>query len=161
MPYLLRHAHAGNKHAWSGPDAARPLSAAGHREAQGLLVRLRDHPITSIRSSPTVRCMQTVEPLAQRRALRVDRVGQLDVHADPAELLELLHDPANSESLLCTHGELIGAILTHLAVNDLHDIGDVQWPKGSTWILEFEDGGLSRAHYLPPLRLTDSSAGYY
>ena len=26
MAYLLRHAHAGSKHAWTGPDALRPLS---------------------------------------------------------------------------------------------------------------------------------------
>ena len=52
MPYLLRHAHAGNKRAWAGPDSARPLSNAGRQEAHGLLTQLRDYPISRILSSP-------------------------------------------------------------------------------------------------------------
>jgi hypothetical protein len=43
MPYLVCHAHAGDKHAWAGPD--RPLSEPGRREAHGLLTQLRDYPI--------------------------------------------------------------------------------------------------------------------
>ena len=69
MPYPVRHAHAGNKRAWAGPDSARPLSIAGRQEAHGLLTRLRDYPISRILSSPSVRCLQTVEPLAKDRAL--------------------------------------------------------------------------------------------
>src|SRR4029453_7056236 len=65
MPYLLRHAHAGNKQGWAGPDRPGPLSNAGRREAYGLLTQLRDYPISRILSSPTVRCLETVEPLAQ------------------------------------------------------------------------------------------------
>jgi phosphohistidine phosphatase SixA len=83
MPYLLRHAHAGNKHGWLGPDRARPLSGAGRREAHGLLTQLRDYPISRILSSPTVRCLQTVEPLGQRRGLRVESADVLGVDADP------------------------------------------------------------------------------
>jgi broad specificity phosphatase PhoE len=64
MPYLVRHAPAGDKRAWTGPDLMRPLSGAGHREAHGLLVQLRPCPIARIVSSPTVRCVETVEPLA-------------------------------------------------------------------------------------------------
>ena len=72
MPYLVRHAHAGDKHAWVGPDRLRPLSEPGRREAHGLLVQLRPYPIARILSSPTVRCLQTVEPLAQRRGLPIE-----------------------------------------------------------------------------------------
>ena len=80
MPYLVRHAHAGDKRAWLGPDAVRPLSTPGRREAHGLLTRLRDHPITRILSSPAVRCLQTVEPLARRRGLATLRAmeGEFD-----------------------------------------------------------------------------------
>jgi broad specificity phosphatase PhoE len=81
MPYLLRHAHAGNKHAWAGPHSTRPLSRAGRQEAHGLLTQLRDHPISSILSSPTVRCLQTVEPLVQRRGPRVEPSDVLGVAA--------------------------------------------------------------------------------
>ena len=36
MLYLVRHAHAGSKAKWAGPDLARPLSAQGRREALGV-----------------------------------------------------------------------------------------------------------------------------
>ncbi len=69
MPYLVRHAHAGDKRYWTGPDLERPPSETGHREAHGLLTRLRDYDITRILRSPAVRCLQTVEPVAARRGL--------------------------------------------------------------------------------------------
>src|SRR6266545_4741978 len=76
MIYLLRHAHAGNKRTWSGPDGRRPLSAAGRREAAGLVRVLDGRPITTILSSPALRCEQTVQPLAEHRSLPVGRHAQ-------------------------------------------------------------------------------------
>jgi phosphohistidine phosphatase SixA len=160
MPYLLRHAHAGNKHAWPGPDSARPLSNAGRQEAHGLLTQLRDYPISSILSSPTVRCLETVEPLAQRRGLRVESADVLRVDADPTDLVALLLDPAAAEAVLCSHGELIGAALIRL-VGERFEGDTLSWPKGSTWVLKVTEGRIEDARYLPPLRLEDTEAGYY
>ena len=56
MLLLVRHADAGNKQRWDGPDSLRPLSANGHAEAAGLVVRLEDYPISRVLSSPTLRC---------------------------------------------------------------------------------------------------------
>jgi broad specificity phosphatase PhoE len=150
MPYLVRHAHAGDKRAWDGPDSTRPLSGPGRREAHGLLTQLRDYPISQIVSSPTVRCLQTVEPLAQRRGLPVRASGALGVDADPAALAALLLDPAAGETVLCTHGELIGAVLPRLVGPDMADASQLSWPKGSTWVLEVDAGQVRQAHYLPP-----------
>jgi 8-oxo-dGTP diphosphatase len=159
--YLVRHAHAGDKRAWRGPDSLRPLSDPGRREAHGLLTQLRDYPITRIVSSPAVRCLQTVEPLAQRRGLPVESADALGVEADPAGLAELLVDGAADATLLCSHGELIGAALTRLLEPDLADVGRLTWPKGSTWVLEVANDQVRSARYLPPLRLQDAQAGYY
>jgi hypothetical protein len=41
---LVRHAHAGDKHRWQGPDRLRPLSLAGQAEAAGLVIGLDDYP---------------------------------------------------------------------------------------------------------------------
>ena len=158
MPYLLRHAHAGDKRAWAGPDSARPLSNAGRQEAHGLLTQLRDYPISSILSSPTVRCVQTVEPLAQRRGLRVESADVLGVDADPTDLVALLLDPAAAEAVLCSHGELIGEALIRL-VGERSEGDTLSWPKGSTWVLKVTEGRIEGARYLPPLRLRDSDAG--
>jgi hypothetical protein len=42
MLLLVRHAHAGDKSRWQGPDSLRPLSPAGQAEAAGLVVRLEE-----------------------------------------------------------------------------------------------------------------------
>jgi phosphohistidine phosphatase SixA len=143
MPYLSRHAHAGDKRAWTGPDLARPLSEAGRREAHGLLTQLRDDPIGRILSSPAVRCLQTVKPLAARRGLTTETSEALGVEGDPAALEELLLDPRARDLLVCSHGELIGTVLRRLVGADL---GTDRWPKGSTWVLEV-DGG--QVHHSP------------
>ena len=150
----------GNKRAWAGPDSARPLSIAGRQEAHGLLTRLRDYPISRILSSPSVRCLQTVEPLAQRRGHRVESADVLGVDADPTDLVALLLDPATARAVLCSHGELIGAALTRL-VGERFEGDSLSWPKGSTWVLKVTEGRIEDARYLPPLRLQGSEAGYY
>jgi 8-oxo-dGTP diphosphatase len=157
MPYLVRHAHAGNKHGWAGPDRLRPLSGTGRREAHGLLTQLRDYRITRILSSPALRCLETVEPLARRRGLTVERTELLDVDADPAALVALLVDPVAADAVLCSHGELIGTALRRLAEDDT-DADSLVWPKGSTWVLEVDGGQVTHRRYLPPLRLHDADA---
>ena len=79
---LVRHAHAGDKSRWQGPDRLRPLSLAGQAEAAGLVVRLEDFPIERILTSPTLRCRQTVEPLTRDRRLRIEPEVTLGVDAD-------------------------------------------------------------------------------
>lgn len=160
MPYLVRHAHAGDKRAWLGLDAARPLSATGREEAHGLLSRLRDYPITRILSSPAERCVQTVRPLARRRDLPIEPAGELGVDADPALLLAWLHDAAARDTVFCTHGELIGAVLEPLVAGAEERYGRCEWPKGSTWVLDVDGGRLHQARYLPPMRLRDTAAAY-
>ena len=112
MLLLIRHAHADDKQRWDGPDTLRPLSADGHAEAAGLVVRLEDYPVSRILSSPTLRCHQTVHPLARDRWLRIHHEETLGVDADPAGVLALLEDPQLSDAAVCTHGELIGQVLT-------------------------------------------------
>jgi phosphohistidine phosphatase SixA len=159
MPYLVRHAHAGDKRAWQVPDSLRPVLAAGGQEAHGLVTQLRDYRISRILSSPAVRCQQTVQPLAERRGLRVETADALGVDADSTELVALLLDPAASETVLCSHGELIGDVLRWLLGHDL-DGETLVWPKGSTWLLEVHGGQVQHRHYLPPLRLHDVNTGY-
>jgi 8-oxo-dGTP diphosphatase len=159
MVYLVRHAHAGNKHHWPGNDADRPLSDAGHHEAHGLLVRLRDYPITRILTSPARRCRQTVEPLSQRRGVPIELADALAVNAPARGLLELVTDPGLQETVLCCHGEQIGVLLGQQAERGL-PVAPLQWTKGSTWVLDTRDGRVVGAHYLAPLQLTNLAGCY-
>jgi broad specificity phosphatase PhoE len=149
MIYLLRHAHAGSKKAWRGPDARRPLSAAGRREAAGLVPQYRDRPVATILSSPALRCQQTVQPLADRRRLPVGLEGRLDVDAEAEEAAALLR-PDLDDVVLCTHGELIGQLLGLLRARGAPIDQDARWPKGSTWLLRLNGDQVAEATYLPP-----------
>ena len=59
--YLLRHAHAGNYADWSGPDATRPLSPKGRRQAERLGRHLaeRSFDFDALVSSPKLRALET------------------------------------------------------------------------------------------------------
>jgi phosphohistidine phosphatase SixA len=155
MILLVRHAHAGDKYRWEGPDSLRPLSAAGQGEAAGLLVRLEDYPLERILSSPTVRCQQTVQALAHDRYLRVECLPELGVDADLEVVLALLGDLQAQNAVVCTHGEVIGQVLARLVLDGLAVDQPLVWPKGSSWLLESAEGRFGFGRYLPPLTLAD------
>jgi broad specificity phosphatase PhoE len=147
--YLLRHAHAGDKKAWSGPDDRRPLSATGRREAAGLVPLLDRRPIATILSSPALRCEQTVRPLAEQRGLPVGLDARLDVDADLDDAATLIR-PDLGDVLLCSHGELIGELLGLLKERSAPIGRDARWPKGSAWLLRLSGDQVAEAAYLPP-----------
>jgi 8-oxo-dGTP diphosphatase len=151
MLLVVRHADAGDKSTWEGPDRLRPLSSRGHGQAEGLVVRLEDFPVERILCSPTLRCRQTVEPLARDRLLRIETVPALGVDASPAQLLALFWDLELRNSVLCTHGEGIGLLLTRLLAGALVVEDPLDWPKGSTWLLERINEGQVRGRFLAPL----------
>jgi phosphohistidine phosphatase SixA len=155
MLLVVRHADAGDKRTWRGPDVLRPLSPTGQRQAEGLVVRLEDYPVERILCSPTLRCQQTVEPLARDRMLRIESVPALGVDTTPAQLLTVFWDLELRNSVLCTHGEGIGLLLTRLIADALLVEGPLDWPKGSTWLLQRTDQRQVRGRLLAPLVLGD------
>jgi 8-oxo-dGTP diphosphatase len=149
--YLVRHAHAGSKAKWEGPDLARPLSAQGRMEALGLIERLGSHPIGRVLSSPTERCLQTVQPLAARLGRPMEPSEVLGVDGSGAAVVELLADPALEGAVLCTHGEIIGEVFDELEKVGIELSDPPRWPKGCTWILSLDGGHAWRGTYLEPL----------
>ena len=147
---VVRHGEAGVKGSWGRPDSLRPLSAAGRRQAEGLVTQLEDYPVERILSSPAVRCRQTVQPLARDRWLEVEPVAALGVDAGPAEIRALLADRRLDRVVVCTHGEIISQLLTQLMMDGLAVEERVQWPKGSSWLLQHTRLRV-HARYLPPL----------
>ena len=158
MIYLLRHAHAGSKKNWEGPDDQRPLSATGRREAAGLVVRLAALPVSTVLSSPALRCRQTVGPLAEQRGLPVGLDGRLHVDAEVEQAVALLLSRDLGDAVLCSHGELIGELLGWLRDGGAPIAEDAEWPKGSTWVLRPDGDRVAEATYLPPLRTAGGSA---
>jgi len=64
---LVRHADAGDPAAWSGPDAARPLSGKGRKQAQRLARFLREIGLEpdAIITSPKIRAAETAAAIAE------------------------------------------------------------------------------------------------
>ena len=153
MLLVVRHADAGDKRTWEGPDRLRPLSASGQLQAEGLVVRLEDYPVERILCGPTLRCQQTVEPLARDRLLRVETVPALGVDTTLAQLQALFWDLELRNSVLCTHGEAISLLLTHLIADALLVDDPVHWPMGSTWLLQRINRRQVRGRFLAPLEL--------
>src|SRR5918998_5704151 len=83
--YLLRHAHAGNAATWSGPDAARPLSPKGRRQAErlGRFLAERSFDFDAIVTSPKQRALETARIVGDALGIGVatdDRLaGALDL----------------------------------------------------------------------------------
>ncbi len=69
----MRHAHAGDPTEWDGPDAARPLSSKGRRQAERIaafLVRA-GIKVDGLVSSPKIRALETAEPIGVALGLEV------------------------------------------------------------------------------------------
>ena len=93
-----------HKGSWTGPDGLRPAVAGRERrQAEGLVVRLEDYPVEQILCSPTVRCYETVQPLALDRFLEIEHVAALGVEATPAQLLCWLSSSSGSWATRCWH----------------------------------------------------------
>jgi len=61
---VVRHGRAGDRQSWERDDRLRPLDGKGQRQAMALIDQLAPYRIERIVSSPYLRCIQTVVPLA-------------------------------------------------------------------------------------------------
>ena len=64
--YLVRHARAGSRSRWKGDDSCARSRRSGRSQADGIAKRLSREPVDLVVSSPYVRCVGTVEPLAAK-----------------------------------------------------------------------------------------------
>ncbi len=149
--YLVRHAKALDRAAWTAPDGLRPLSKAGRRQAEALAERFGGLPFARLVSSPSVRCVQTLEPLAGRLAVAVEPLEALAEGSDGAGALDLLLELATHGPVAaCTHGDVLLDVLAGLREARVPLSGPFESRKGSTWVLETDGRTVRRGTYLPP-----------
>ncbi|HUJ55801.1 MAG TPA: histidine phosphatase family protein [Gaiellaceae bacterium] len=103
---LVRHASAGDRDDWEGDDRLRPLDARGRRQAEELVDLLLPHRVRRVVSSPYVRCVETVEPLAAAVGVELELDERLAEGAGGAAA-ELL---AEDGIVVCTHGDVASAL---------------------------------------------------
>jgi phosphohistidine phosphatase SixA len=154
--YLVRHACAGDKRQWFGPDLERPLDAAGLHQAEALADELAAVPIHRILTSPARRCRQTVEPLADRLDLPIEPLVELLPNGTSEKLGGLIAAVDASAAVICTHGELMRPLLagvrqagTRITATKHDD--DWLLTKGTAWALNLDSTGaiVALAHLTP------------
>lgn len=150
MLFLVRHAKAGTRSDWDGDDSARPLTGKGRRQAISIAQRLAPLAAGVPISSPSVRCVQTLEPLAALLGVAVDTDLKLAEGAGFEGALELLAT-APDGTVLCSHGDIIPETIAALERRGCVIVGEPDWRKASVWQLRRDDdGSIREATAWPP-----------
>ena len=150
---LVRHARAGRRDRWKGDDRLRPLSKKGKLQAAalpGLLAPWIDVVEPVLRSSPWLRCLETLAPISHRLGvpISVDEALEEGMALKAVDAFGgWLEQPL---AVLCTHGDVIEAMLKHL-VEGGADLGrEAAAAKGSVWVIDGGRDGIRSVSYLAP-----------
>jgi 8-oxo-dGTP pyrophosphatase MutT (NUDIX family) len=138
---LVRHAKAGDRDRWTGDDRLRPLDKRGRRQADAMVAPLAGYALTRLVSSPYVRCVETLEPLAARVGLSIQHDRAIAEGAPVEDARAFLGRVGPGPVVLCTHGDVMEALVGE---------GEPK-KKGSTWLLARRDGRVEPVRYWPPL----------
>ncbi len=151
---LVRHAKAGKRGHWHGPDDLRPLDAAGLRQAAALVPVLTAFDPARVLAAEPLRCQQTVEPLADALGVTTETVPAFSdesyVQAPIAtqSALLALAKPGHV-TVVSSQGTTIPLLVAHLAPS----LAAAETRKGDWWALSFADGEfISADHYDAPVR---------
>jgi 8-oxo-dGTP diphosphatase len=122
---LVRHASAGSRKEWTGDDDRRPLDATGESQAATLATALPAYRPELLMSSPSVRCVRTLEPYGAevRTESLLSEDGQ-DPDKTPALVREIAVPAA-----VCSHRQVLPGLVRALSGKDVH------LPKGAFAVL--------------------------
>lgn len=156
MIYLVRHAKAGERRVWEGDDVDRPLSKTGWRQSNAVARRLSRKRVTALYASPYVRCMQTLEPLGEMMGLEVRKEKRLFEDEPFEPVLDLLNEVEDG-AVLCTHGDIIPAVINALGRRGMATETPPNWGKASVWVLRRKGNKITKGKVWPPPVLASKS----
>ncbi|RQM35904.1 NUDIX hydrolase [Rhodococcus ruber] len=137
---IVRHAKAGSRKNHRGDDRDRPLDAAGRAQAQALVPQLLAFGADSVVAADRTRCVQTVQPLADRLGVEVavePSLTEEEYGADPQlgrkRALELAQ--RGGVPVICSQGKVIPDLVRWWAEHDGVVAPNTRNRKGSTWVL--------------------------
>jgi 8-oxo-dGTP diphosphatase len=136
--FVVRHVKAGDRSRWEGPDDERPASKPGRAQAMALADRLEHENVSMLISSPSLRCVQTLEPLAERLGLKVETDERLAEDSRLHVVLDVVND-APDRAVLCSHGDVIPELVEALARRGMDVTTARDWRKATLWVLEATD----------------------
>ena len=147
---LLRHGAAGDRDKWPKEDRKRPLNKKGRKQARAIAENLTTSGIERVISSPYLRCVETVEPLAQNIGTSVEKSDALAEGPDIDAAYELVDSLVGYNSVLCSHGDVIPAVINRMIWAGLSIDSPFQCAKGSIWEIELDEGRFTTSRYVPP-----------
>lgn len=148
--YLLRHAAAGDRIKWEGDDRLRPLTKKGRRQSASVAESLSDAGIERVVTSPYLRCVETVEPLAEAIGAKVEQSDALAEGPDIDAAYNLMDSLVGNNAVLCSHGDVIPALMNRMMWAGLSIDSRFYCSKGSIWQVEVDNGKFTTGHYIPP-----------
>ena len=144
--YVVRHARAGSRSRWDGTDdRMRPLTPRGQRQALEIATALAPH-VREVHSSPYLRCVETVAPLATLVGTDVVIDERLAEGNDWRDLLTFIERSTTSIAV-CTHGDLLGDLMFRLDQRGVAGPGSIE--KGCTWSITVAGGEVVDARHQP------------
>ena len=149
---MFRHATPNTGLFGAAPDYLTPPTKRGRREATALAERLGQHDVVRLVSSPFVRCVQTLEPLALASDLSIETTELLaegSAGEDAASLLLSLADDGGP--IVCsTHGDVVHEVVRVVTASGIALDGPREAPVASAWVFEVDSGRFARGHFVPP-----------
>ena len=126
--YIVRHADAGDPSEWIGPDAERPLSSKGVKQAARLAAALvaAGTNVGSLRTSPARRCTETCAVIATALETTATIDENLADGPTAAHVAKLLARRGHDALLLVGHQPHLGNLVTELT-----GIASIPVEKGS------------------------------
>ena len=145
--FVVRHAKAGDREDWPGDDRLRPLTKKGLRQAGRLVELLAGERVTAVISSPYLRCVQTVEPLAEARALKVQQRLELGEGQGLDGAMTFLADERLDHVVLATHGDVVWELVEEMVRRHVIEAGDGGWDKGAMWTIAVDGDVIAGGRY--------------
>jgi 8-oxo-dGTP diphosphatase len=117
----VRHGKAVGRSGWKGADAARPLVERGVEQAAAMVDTLTAWAPKRIVSSPAVRCVTTVAPLAAATGMTIKRDEGISQDAwesghDEVRRVVGKRVRAGKTTVLCGHGPVLPEMIREIAL---------------------------------------------
>lgn len=146
---VVRHAKATLRKDWSGDDNKRPIDPKGKAQASNLMDLLDAYGIGLLKSSTSVRCVQTLEPYAKRTKLPVKPVSLLSEEIGEEHLagvqryvrkLMVRSGGTRTGTVVCGHRPVLPAMIAGV------DLEPHPMVAGAALVVHVDDEGLVVAH---------------
>ena len=137
---LLRHAKAITRDEWQGDDDDRPLDNLGQNQALRLLSIYQVYNLNEIHTSDSVRCYDTVEPMAKSLKIKLEVTSKLSetvYRNDKDQAIEYAKQVLKEDknSLICSHNPILPKILNKLTKKSEIEANDQKLSPADCWVI--------------------------